>query len=85
MAAFDLLKSLYNARSTIVHGSADEVKEQKLVAEITSKWVDIEEIARRAVNSFIFYCEGNDSKSWTAHLLKHIIDPANNPIRQSND
>lgn len=77
MEAFDLLKKLYNTRSTIVHGAGDETKEQKLVSEIDAKWPEIEEITRRTINEFIFYAKDNDPKKWTNHLLNGIISPMN--------
>lgn len=73
-SAFELLKKLYNARSKIVHGGAqDDAKEQASIDEIMALWSDIEDYATRAINYQIFYMENNEPKTWMNHLLEQIL------------
>jgi hypothetical protein len=73
LESFELFKKLYNTRSTIVHGAADEAKETRLLTEIESDWTKIEETARRAINELVFFVQNGDPSTWTKHLLDGII------------
>lgn len=80
MEAFELLRNLYNTRSTIVHGAGDDEKEIKLVSAISERWPEVDEIIKRAINEFVFYVQDNSPKMWTKHLLGQIVAPSVAPI-----
>lgn len=77
---YELLKKLYIARSTIVHGGAqDEGKEEKLVAEISRVWLDVETYARNAINYQVFYMAKQEPKKWMEHMLLKVLGVPTTP------
>jgi len=75
MENFELLKKLYNTRSSIVHGANDEAKELAMVTNLSTSWKHVEDITRRAINEFVFFTRDHDPKTWTKHLLEQIVVP----------
>lgn len=63
-----LLKSLYNARSAIVHGTAMSQKEyDKKIRLILDKWDDVIKIAEKAIGYHLLYLYANDIEKWYKH------------------
>lgn len=68
---FELLKSLYDARSTIVHGSGMSQKQHnKIIDPILAKWDDIIKIAGNALGYHLLYVYNNDIGKWYEHQEK---------------
>lgn len=63
---FDLLKSLYNARSKIVHGG----QEDKAVKKVISHWLEIKDLATRSINYYLAYLYEKPEGDWNEHLKK---------------
>jgi hypothetical protein len=64
----ELLKSLYNARSTIVHGSAMSQKDyDKKIKPLLDQWDYVIKIAENAIGYHLLYLYANDIEKWYKH------------------
>lgn len=64
----ELLKSLYNARSAIVHGSAMSQKEyNKKIRPIVDQWDNVIKTAERALGYHLLYLYSYDIEKWYKH------------------
>lgn len=80
--AFERFKDLYVTRSTIVHGAADEDKEQKLIDKIELNWPAIERFALGSINYHLFFMSQNDPKTWIKHLISRSLEQMEQPLGQ---
>lgn len=65
---YDLLKLLYNSRSTIVHGSDfDPRKYKKTIEPIQQKWDSIVNIAQRAIAYHLLFLDARSIDEWFQH------------------
>ncbi|MBF5014631.1 HEPN domain-containing protein [Burkholderia pseudomultivorans] len=72
--AFEQFKDLYSTRSTIVHGAADEEKEQRLIGKIENNWSTIEKYASSSINYHLFFMNQSDPKNWIKHLISRSLE-----------
>jgi hypothetical protein len=77
--AFERFKDLYTTRSTIVHGAADEEKEQKLIEKIETNWSVIEKYASSSINYHLFFMSQSDPKTWIKHLISRSLEQRDQP------
>jgi hypothetical protein len=65
---FNLLMSLYDARSEIVHGSAQTAKQhERIVSPIIRRWDDVIKIAENILGYYLLYLYFNDIDKWYEH------------------
>lgn len=65
---FALLKTLYNSRSTIVHGSEFQPKEYKKTIEpIQEQWGEIVAIAQRSIAYHLLFINSKSIEDWFVH------------------
>lgn len=69
-ATFELLQSLYDLRSTAVHGSAMGKSDKRKLATITDKWSDLMSISRNSIAYYLHFCETFGHAEWPMHLRK---------------
>ncbi|RWN48987.1 MAG: hypothetical protein EOS03_00565 [Mesorhizobium sp.] len=68
--AFELLQSLYDLRSTVVHGGVMGKADKKKLAVITDKWPELMSISRNSITYYLHFCAKYDHASWAVHLRK---------------
>lgn len=68
-ATFELLKGLYDARSTIVHGGAPSRADVRKIDAAKASWQQLQSIAQRSLTYYLLYCSQHDSKSWADHMV----------------
>lgn len=68
--AFSLLKSLYSARSKIVHGSSDP---EKAIGKIRDDWGKVISIAKISILHKLNFLRENDKKDWDGYLTDLIL------------
>lgn len=73
LSAFDLLLSLYDARSGIVHGDMNSKDKKKALEKVTENWVEVIRIATASINYYLFYLTDNKRDEWDNHLKKLIF------------
>lgn len=68
---FDLLRSVYDARSAIVHGTLMTEKEhEKKINSVLKNWDDITRVAGKVIAYHLLYLYANDIKKWYQHQVK---------------
>lgn len=67
-AAFLFLQVLYDARSSIVHGSSNVKSNAKKIQEVTEKFPEVTRLALNAINYYLFYLYEERSTKWGDHL-----------------
>jgi len=66
---FELLMSLYDARSSIVHGTDMSTKTYgKTIQPLLDRWNDIISITERVLGYYIFFVYSKGLESWDQHL-----------------
>lgn len=65
---FSLLQSLYDVRSTTVHGSKLGKPGRQKLKVVTENWELLLEIARTNLTYYIEHCRNNSSDDWVNHL-----------------
>ncbi|WP_295166012.1 HEPN domain-containing protein [uncultured Brevundimonas sp.] len=66
---FDLLKGLYDARSTIVHGGAPSRADVRKIDAAKASWPQLQSIAQRSLTYYLLYCSQHDSGAWADHMV----------------
>jgi len=66
---FELLQTLYDARSSVVHGDITKAA-QKKIDEVIKKFSEIVLLAQAAINYYLLYLFQNPPGEWSAHLEK---------------
>lgn len=61
---FNLFKSFYSARSTIVHGGIED----KSVIKVKENWETIKDLAKRSINYYLAYLYEKPDGNWDEHL-----------------
>jgi hypothetical protein len=70
----ELLQLLYDARSTIVHGtSLSEREYRKKIDPVLSQWDSIIKLAERCIGYHLFYVYQNDAGSWYQHQQNLVL------------
>lgn len=62
--AFETFKNLYNARSSIVHGSLRE----KDLTKVRSEWKSTKQLAMASINYYLAFLYDNLADNWDVHL-----------------
>jgi len=71
---FDLLKKLYDARSSIVHGTAlSPRKYEKQIKPISDSWDEIIRIAKNAIGYHLLYIYKEKFNSWHKHQENIVL------------
>lgn len=73
LKTYEMLKSLYNTRSTIVHGGKDEQKTKELIEKTAGQIEEIESLTVRVITQIAFFLENNDAKLWTSFVIDNVI------------
>jgi hypothetical protein len=71
--AYDLFKSLYDARSRIVHGSTHKPKAQRAVEDIEERMPELIRYAKAAMLYFYTYLNQPDPRDWGKHCLGLVL------------
>jgi hypothetical protein len=64
-----LLKTLYDARSLIVHGGSPSRSDLNKIADVRSSWQRLQQIARSSLTYYILYCSQQPPGGWKDHLV----------------
>lgn len=67
---FDTLRTLYSARSAIVHG---DVSRAKKIAAVIDKWGDVSQIAARALAYHILFLYEHSPSEWYRHQQDLVL------------
>lgn len=74
---YEMFKSLYNARSQIVHGSSMTQKERdKKIKPTIDNWADIITMAKQAIGYHLLYLYDHDIDSWFTHQESLVLGSA---------
>lgn len=70
--AFRLFLGLYDARSSLVHGSLGR-KEQQQIDELVNSWETVFPMVRNAINYHLFFLHYYPNASWDEHLKRLVF------------
>lgn len=74
LEAFGLLSTLYDARSSLVHGTPHEKGAQRALQEVSSRWDEVYRMARSAISYYMMYLfsesNGDTQVPWKEHLKR---------------
>ena len=71
--AFELLQSLYSARSGIVHGDTSTKDKKKVLDEVVNNWDNIVRIAKAALNYHLIFIQDKTKSDWDVHLKNLVL------------
>jgi len=70
--AFELLHSLYSARSGIVHGDIASKDKEKTLKTVTDNWEKVLRLVRAALNYYLIFLHERSKNDWDRHL-KNLV------------
>lgn len=65
---FELLQTLYDARSVSVHGGAVGNSDRKKLTKLAAHWNQLVEVARQNLTYYLLFCNTEGSSRWIQHL-----------------
>lgn len=65
---FQLLRSLYDARSLVVHGGKPSASEKRKIDKVVEEWDALIALARGNLTYYLNFCAQNSHKDWGDHL-----------------
>ena len=71
--AFELLKLLYDARSSIVHGDSKSASNKKKIDKVLESIEEVFRIAQAAISYYIFFLYCRDPNEWQTHIEKLVF------------